>query len=210
MTQRLAAHSTSALRSTMTPALPPSSSTTFFLPARSFIRQPTDGDPVKVSSLNRSSLTIRSPSSRLMGRMLTMPSGTPAASMISATLSITSGSLDGGLSTIGLPAAMAGATLWAARLSGKLNGLMAAIGPIGKRRVSPTRSFDDAMRSSGMTWPVIRSASSAPRRNVRIARSTSTRASRIGLPASAAMVAPSSSRRAMIPALISRRIRPRS
>ena len=36
---------------------------------------------------------------------------------------------------------MAGASLWAARLSGKLNGLMAAIGPIGKRRVMPTRSL---------------------------------------------------------------------
>ena len=48
-----------------------------------------------------------------------------------------SGSLDGGLRTIGLPAAIAGASLWAARLSGKLNGLIAAIGPIGKRRVMP-------------------------------------------------------------------------
>ena len=71
-----------------------------------------------------------------------MPAGTPAASMISATVSIVSGSLDGGLSTIGLPVAMAGASLCAARLSGKLNGLIAAIGPIGKRRVMPTRSFD--------------------------------------------------------------------
>ena len=54
----------------MTPALPPSSRTTFFLPARAFIRQPTDGEPVNVSSLNRSSSTIRSPSSRVIGRML--------------------------------------------------------------------------------------------------------------------------------------------
>ena len=54
-----------------------------------------------------------------------MPAGTPAASMISATASMTSGSLDGGLSTIGLPVAMAGASLCAARFSGKLNGLMA-------------------------------------------------------------------------------------
>ena len=104
--------------------------------------------------------------------------------MISAIASITSGSLDGGLRTIGLPEAIAGDSLCAARLSGKLNGLIAAIGPIGKRRVMPTRSFDDAIRSSGMTSPVIRSASSAPRRNVSDARSTSTRASRIGLPAS--------------------------
>ena len=74
--------------------------------------------------------------------------------------------MDGGLSTIGLPAAIAGASLWAARLSGKLNGLMPAIGPIGNRRVMPTRSFDDGSRSSGMTSPVIRSASSAPSRKV--------------------------------------------
>ena len=45
--------------------------------------------------------------------------------MISATVSIVSGSFDGGLRTIGLPDAIAGATLWAARFSGKLNGLIA-------------------------------------------------------------------------------------
>ena len=194
----------------MTPALPPSSSTTFFLPARSFIRQPTDGLPVNVSSLNRSSATIRSPSSRVIGRMLTEPAGGPAASMISATVSIVSGSLDGGLSTIGLPDAIAGDSLCAARFNGKLNGLMAAIGPIGKRRVMPTRSLLLGRRSRGISSPVIRSASSAPRRNVRTARSTSTSASRIGLPASSEMSRPSSSRRALMPALMSRRIRPRS
>ncbi len=207
---RFTAQSRSADRSTMTPALPPSSSTTFFLPARSFIRQPTDGEPVKVSSLNRSSSTIRSPSSRVIGRMLTAPCGSPTPSMISATVSIVSGSLDGGLRTIGLPLAMAGDSLWAARLSGKLNGEIPAIGPIGNRRVMPTRSFEDGSRSSGMSSPVIRSASSAPRRNVSVARSTSTSASRIGLPASSAMRRPSSSRRSLMPAEMSRRMRPRS
>ena len=209
-TVRRTAQSRSAVLSTMTAALPPSSSTTFFLPARSFIRQPTDGEPVKVSSLKRSSATIRSPSSRVIGRMETEPAGTPAASMISATRSIVSGSFDGGLSTTGLPVAIAGDSLWAARLSGKLNGLMAAIGPIGKRRVMPTRSLDDGMRSSGISSPVMRSASSAPSRNVSTARSTSTSASRMGLPASRAISRPSSSRRFLMPALISRRIRPRS
>ncbi len=194
----------------MTPALPPSSSTTFFLPARSFIRQPTDGLPVNVRSLNRSSDTIRSPSSRLIGRTLTEPAGAPASSMISATVSMTSGSFDGGLRTIGLPLAIAGETLCAARFSGKLNGLIPAIGPIGKRRVIPTRPFDAGMRSSGIVSPTIRSASSAPRRNVIAARSTSTSESRIGLPASRAMSRPSSSRRALIPALMFRRIAPRS
>ena len=114
--------------STIAPALPPSSRTTFFLPARAFIRQPTDGEPVNVSSLNRSSSTIRSPSSRVIGRMLTAPSGRPASATISPTVSIVSGSLDGGLSTIEQPAAIAGDSLWAARLSGKLNGEIAGDG----------------------------------------------------------------------------------
>ena len=130
--------------------------------------------------------------------------------MISATVSIVSGSFDGGLRTIVLPDAIAGEILWAARLSGKLNGLIAAIGPIGKRRVMPTRPFDAGMRSSGIVSPTIRSASSAPSRNVMTARSTSINASRIGLPASRAMIRPSSSRRALIPALMFRRIAPRS
>ena len=180
------------------------------MPARAFIRQPTAGLPVKVRSLNRSSATIRSPSSRLIGRMLTAPAGRPASATISPTVSIVRGSFDGGLRTIEQPAAIAGASLWAARLSGKLNGLIAATGPIGKGRVMPIRPFEDGRRSSGIISPVIRSASSAPSRKVRTARSTSTRASRIGLPASRQRSRPSSSRRAAIPVLIWRRTRPRS
>ncbi len=207
---RRTAQSRSAVLSTIAPAFPPSSRTTFFLPARAFIRQPTDGEPVNVSSLNRSSSTIRSPSSRVIGRMLTAPSGRPASATISPTVSIVSGSLDGGLSTIEQPAAIAGDSLWAARLSGKLNGEIAATGPTGKRRVTPTRPRDEGIRSSGIVSPIIRSASSAPSRNVRTHRSTSTNASRMGLPASAQMSAASSSRRAATPALKARRIRPRS
>ena len=180
------------------------------LPARAFIRQPTEGEPVKVSSLNRSSSTIRSPSSRVIGRMLTAPAGTPASATISPTVNIVSGSFDGGLRTIEQPAAIAGASLCATRLSGKLNGEIAATGPIGNRRVTPIRPFEAGIRSSGIVSPTIRSASSAPSRKVMIARSTSTRESRIGLPASAQISAPSSSRRAAIPALMARRIRPRS
>ena len=73
---------------------------------------------MKVSSWKRSSATVRSPSSRVIGRIETIPAGTPADSMISATVSIVSGSFDGGFSTIGLPDAIAGATLCAARFSG--------------------------------------------------------------------------------------------
>ena len=153
MRMRRTAQSRSAVLSTITPALPPSSSTTRFLPARAFIRQPTDGEPVNVSSLKRSSSTIRSPSSRVIGRMLTAPSGRPASATISATVSIVSGSFEGGLRTIEQPAAMAGDSLWAARLSGKLNGLIAATGPIGKRRVMPIRPRDAGIRSSGIVSP---------------------------------------------------------
>ena len=42
-----------------------------------------------------------------------------------------------GLSTTGQPAAMAGATLWATRLSGKLNGAIAPTTPMGTRSVKP-------------------------------------------------------------------------
>src|SRR5688500_11402257 len=115
----------------MAPALPPSSRTTFFLPASAFIFQPTDGDPVKLSSLNRSSLTIRSPVGRSIGRMLTAPLGRSVSARYSAMHNMLSGSLDGGLSTMLQPAAMAGATLGAARFSGKLKELMPATGPMG-------------------------------------------------------------------------------
>ena len=65
-----------------------------------------------------------------MGRMLTAPFGSDVSSRYWATRSMTSGSLDGGLSTRLQPAAMAGATLWTARFSGKLKGLMPATGPM--------------------------------------------------------------------------------
>ncbi len=79
--------------------------------------------------------------------MLTAPAGSAGlVDDLGRRSSIVSGSLDGGLRTIGLPAAIAGASLWAARLSGKLNGLIAAIGPIGNRRVIPTRPFDAGMQ----------------------------------------------------------------
>ena len=92
------------MASTMTPALPPSSSTTFFLPARSFIRQPTDGLPGERQELEP--VVGDHPVPELAGHRqdLTPPGRDPADSTISATVSIVSGSFDGGLSTIGLPA----------------------------------------------------------------------------------------------------------
>ncbi len=43
-----------------------------------------------------------------------------------------------GFSTTGQPAAMAGASLWATRFSGKLNGVMAPTTPMGSRSVKPS------------------------------------------------------------------------
>ena len=89
---------------------------------------------------------------------------------------------------------MAGAILWAASSSGKLNGVIAAIGASGKRRVRPQRFSPCGIRSIGMTSPRIRRASSAPWRNTKIVRSSSVRAAASGFPASAASRRASSSR----------------
>ena len=52
-------------------------------------------------------------------------------------LSVASGVVDEGLSTTQLPAAMAGATLLAASVSGKFQGTMAPVTPIGLRTTRP-------------------------------------------------------------------------
>ena len=56
-------------------------------------------------------------------------------SMISASSIADSGVFGAGFSTTGAPTAMAGATLWATRFSGKLNGEIASTGPFGTRRM---------------------------------------------------------------------------
>ena len=203
---RVRASPRSAVSSTITPALPPSSRITRFRPARAFMPQPTDEEPVKVSSLNRSSVTRRSPSARSMGSTDTAPGGTPASTSRRPSVRALSGVLVAGLSTMGFPAAMAGASLWAARLSGKLNGEIAATGPTGTRRVMAIRPWPWGARSMGSTSPPIRRASSAATSKVMAARSTSVRASRRGLPASPAMVRPMASRSAASPAATDRRI----
>ena len=100
-----------------------------------------------------------------------------------------------GLSTTGQPAAIAGASLWATRLSGKLNGLIAPTTPIGTRNVNPILPSPLAVASSGTTSPASVRASAAAKRNVSTARSASTRAVLSGLAASAAMIRANSSRR---------------
>ena len=74
-----------------------------------------------------------------MGRTLKTPGGRPASCATSASFRRVSGVLDVGLAMTVLPAAMAGAILCDGRLRGKLKGLIARIGPMGKRRTMPVR-----------------------------------------------------------------------
>ncbi len=102
-----------------------------------------------------------------------------------------------GFRTTGQPAAMAGATLWTTRLSGKLNGAIAPTTPIGTRRVKPSFPSPGAAASRGTISPASFRASVAANWNVPDARSASTRAVLMGLAASAAMIRANSSRRSV-------------
>ncbi len=119
--------------STTTAALPPSSRTTFFLPQRAFKSQPTPGEPVKDSSLSRSSTVNRSAPSREQASIENAPSGRSVSARISPMMMAPSGVRDAGFITNGQPTASAGAILCAARFSGKLKGEMKEQGPIGTR-----------------------------------------------------------------------------
>src|SRR5258705_3454717 len=133
ITQRSAAYSKLASAQITTPALPPSSSTTFFLPAFCLSVQPTAVLPVKLSSFSRSSETRIPASSFERGKTLRAPAGHPACSMICGKRSEVSEVCGAGFSTMVQPAAIAGASLCATKLIGKLNGVIAAMGPSGKR-----------------------------------------------------------------------------
>ncbi len=98
------------------------------------------------------------------------------------------GVLEAGLSTTALPPASAGATLWATRLSGKLNGEIAAMTPRGSRIVQPKWCSPLGSASISTSSPAVRLASSLAQRNVDAPRLASTRASLSGLPPSAAMM----------------------
>ena len=113
-----------------------------------------------------------------------MPSGRSVSARIWPSTSADSGVLGAGLSTIGAPQAMAGATLCATRLSGKLNGEMPSTGPIAKRRTIAMRPSAAASVSRRCSSPENLRAS-APQRKVDTARATSALAHMIGLPFSA-------------------------
>ena len=185
--------------SMITGALFPSSRPTFLRGARALIPHPTSGEPVKVMSAMSGSSTSAFPTvDPPPVTTLRWPSGRPHSwSNICAKVMAENGVWLAGFSTTGQPAAIAGATLWATRLSGKLKGLMAPTTPMGMRRVKPSLPSPGALASSGTISPTSLRASTAEKTNVPTARSASTRAVRIGFAASSAMIRANSSTRAL-------------
>ncbi len=115
---------------TISGAFDPSSRLTFLWGTRERMSQPTGAEPVKVIARVSSCSTIAFPTSPPGPQTtLSQPSGTPASTRISASLIAEIGVCPAGFSTIALPAARAGPSLWATRLSGKLKGLIAPTTP---------------------------------------------------------------------------------
>ncbi len=135
---------------------------TRFLGARSLRPQPTGPEPVKEIAFTRSSSTSTSPISD-DGPTITFsqPGGRPASSSSSASSKAESGVWPAGLSTTAHPAANAGASLWATRLSGKLNGEIAATIPIGCRSVNASLPSPAWAASIGTISPASLRASTA-------------------------------------------------
>ena len=74
-----------------------------------------------------------------------MPFGRSVSAKNSARRSAPIGVALAGFTTIGAPTASEGATLWATRFSGKLNGVIPSTGPIGNRRINPIREPSDGL-----------------------------------------------------------------
>ena len=134
-------------------ALLPSSRPTFFGPPGG--DGPADlGEPVNVMRATSGCSTSGSPTVSRAGDDVSQPGGSPHSSIrISCRRIDEKGVWLAGFRTIGQPAAMAGATLWATRLSGKLNGQMAAMTPMGTRRVKPACPRPAGRRRAGTMSP---------------------------------------------------------
>jgi len=119
-------------------SLPPSSSVIFFRPsaARAITFLPVGVDPVSAIFRISGWSTIASPVA-VPNTTLTTPSGKPPSMSASMHARVDSGVVLAGLRTTVLPAAIAGATLFAARVSGKFQGTIAPHTPIGIRITSP-------------------------------------------------------------------------
>ena len=159
----------------ITGALLPSSSPTRLRGALARIPQPTSGDPVNVIIAMSGCSTMALPT------VLPPPvttcrysAGRPHSSMSSEPRAMAlSGVCDAGLRTTGQPAAIAGASLWATRLSGKLNGEIAPTTPIGTRIANPNLPSPAGIASRGTISPANVRASAAANWNVPTARCAS-------------------------------------
>ncbi len=130
--------STSASSNTRCAALPPSSRVTGLrcCPATLATCLPTAVDPVNAILSTPGWVSRGSPISEPKPvTTLSTPSGTPASARSPAISSALSEVSSAGLCTTVFPAASAAAIFVVDRISGKLNGVMAAITPSGSRRV---------------------------------------------------------------------------
>src|SRR3712207_5475593 len=139
-------------------ALPPSSRVTCLRGADSRIDQPTGTDPVKETTGSRGSCTNCAATSLGTGSTDQTPAGSSVSARTSPSSSADSGVAGASLTTIGAPAAIAGTTLCATRLSGKLNGAMPSTGPRGTRRTSAIRPV-----AAGSVSSPLQAARPAPR-----------------------------------------------
>ena len=133
-----AAVSRSASGSTITGVELPSSSADA-LARLALADAPADGGlPVKeiIGTSGWSTRAFR-PTRRRRSRPSKNPSGSPASARVRASSSADRGVEEAGFSTTGQPAAIAGASLCATRLRGKLKGEIAPTTPTGSRRMTP-------------------------------------------------------------------------
>ena len=119
-------------------SLPPSSRVIFFKPsaARAITFLPVGVEPVSAIFRMSGWSTMASPIA-VPSTTLTTPSGRPPSMSASMQARVESGVVLAGFRTTVLPAAIAGATLFAARVRGKFQGTIAPHTPIGMRITSP-------------------------------------------------------------------------
>ena len=92
---------------------------------------------MKLRNFMRGSIARGSATAREQGRIEKLPGGSADSAKTSPIRIALTGVRLAGFNTNGHPAAMAGAILWATRLSGKLKGEIRAQGPIGTRWTIP-------------------------------------------------------------------------
>ncbi len=101
------------------------------------IRRPVPVWPVNATRRTSGCATSASPVSGPPVTTLSTPGGRPASPASSATRRVVSGVVSAGLATTVLPAASAGPTLLASRVSGKFHGVIAPTTPMGRLVTRP-------------------------------------------------------------------------